>query len=186
MKKLIDEIKEIDLTRDKETLFLALDEILKLILKEIKEDHKLLIKNDFESFKIKGRYLIQNTFAGGVIFLKEPEIIEKARINVKTNINEALIDVIYDSKNRNSINMKYKPDVTKDENTEWNMQGIFSNFDIYHNEIKVVLMMVIGKYIKAICEDLNQSSWFMRYTKDFKLEILFDDIVIFKLDILVK
>ncbi len=55
------------------------------------------------------------------------------------------------------------PDKSK-ANIEWN-----TFFQIFTSikDIKVILMVVIGKITKHICESLRKDSWFMQYENPF-------------------
>jgi hypothetical protein len=150
------------------------------------QNHKQLIKEDFELFKSKGRWWVHNTFSGGIIFLREPETIEGIKIDFNTDTNSALVEVEYGSDLRNSRNVKYKPNAGKIESAKWSMFGVFPYFDKYEREIKIALMMLIGKFVKTICEDLNQNSWFMKYEKDFDLEMFLDNELVIKLNFVAK
>ena len=171
LKNLIQKIEVVELARRKEKLLQGLDKVQELISSEIHQNYKTLIKEDFEFFKQKGRFWIHNTFAGGVIFLREPETIEGIKIDIDSETENALVKVEYSSENRNKRNVKHKPDADKVESTEWNMKGIFPNFREYDNEIQILLIVLIARFVKVICEDLHQNSWFMKYEKDFDLEI---------------
>jgi hypothetical protein len=183
MGTLIDKIEIIELARRKENLLNGLDEAYEIIFSEIKQDHKSLFKDDFELFRSKGRYLVHNTFAGGIIFLREPETIEGIKIDFRTDTNNALAEVKYGSGIRNRRNVKYKPKAGKIESIKWNMLGVFPNFNEYDKEIKIALITLIGKFVKTICEDLNQNSWFMKYKNNFDLEMILDNEMLIKLPI---
>lgn len=174
MKILLSDIEKISLSISGEKLFEELDMAYKLISESLKKDHHELLKDDFEFYKSKGRYWVFNTFAGGIIFLREPEVIEEIRILLKTKSNEVIASVEYGSENRNQRNVKYKPNAGKIESTEWNMLGIFPNFSKYERLIQIALLMLIGRHVKDICEELHRESWFMRYEKGFTLNLYLD------------
>ena len=186
MKTLKDRIGEIEISGRGKKLIAGFNNAFEIIFSEIDLNFKPLLKDDFELFNDKGKFWVNNTFAGGIIFLREPEIIEGIKIDFKTDTNSALATVEYGSENRNSRNVKYKPKAGKFESTEWNMLGIFPNFCKYESEIKVALMMLIARYVKTICEDLNQNSWFMKYEKDFNLELFLDSVLEIRLHIKAK
>ena len=150
------------------------DAVFEQISSEIKTSHNAFIQRDFQVFKSKGIYLIQNAFAGGIIFLREPETIEEIKVVFNSSTNSALAKVKYGSEVRNTRNVKYKPNAGKSESVNWNMLQIFPHFHEYDNDIRVDLITLIGKIIKTICEDLNQKSWFMQYKENFDLELFLD------------
>lgn len=183
MKNLIEKIEVGKLARRKEKLLQGLDRVHEIISSEINPNHKTLIKDDFEFFKQKGRFWVHNTFSGGIIFLREPETIEGIRIDINSETEIAVAQVEYSSEIRNKRNVKYKPDAGKLESTTWNMKGIFPNFSEYENAIQIALIALIGRFVKVICEDLHQNSWFMKYEKDFELEIYLNETRVVKFPI---
>ncbi|WP_298427410.1 hypothetical protein [uncultured Kordia sp.] len=171
---MIEEIESIDFSRSSKNLTKGLNTAFDIISSKTEQNHTLLLKDDFELFKSKGKYHVLKTFAGGIIFLREPEIIVGIKINFKTNTNTALVKVEYGATNRNSRNIKYKPNTGKFESIQWNLFRVFPNFNKYNKEVKIALIALISRYVKTICEDLNQNSWFMKYEKDFYLECFLD------------
>ncbi len=186
MSPLIEKINCIKLARRQENLLKGLDKFYEIVSSEIKEEHKALFREGFEKFRKTGRYSVHNTFAGGIIFLREPEIIEKIKIDFKTVTNDALAEVEYSTEIRNKRNTKYKPNAGKTESIDWNMLGVFPHFNKYDKGIKIAILTLIGNFVKVICEDLNQNSWFMKYEKNFELEIILDNEMINKLSIKAK
>ncbi len=175
MKNLIEKIQKIKLGRKDDKFHRELDRAFRIISTEIEPAHKEFLREDFELFRSRGRYIVNNTFMGGIIFLREPETIERIKIDFKTDTNSALAEVEYGSEIRNKRNVKYKPNAGKIESVEWSMLGIFPNFFKYDKEIKIVLVVLIGNFVKVICEYFNQNSWFMMYEKNFDIEIILDN-----------
>jgi len=175
METLIRKIKKIDISKRGDKLIEGLNTACEIISADLALNHKSLLQSDFDIFKSKGKYWVHNTFAGGIIFLREPEVIEGIKIDFRTDTNCAKASVEYGSEKRNSRNIKYKPNAGKIESTEWNMLGIFPHFNEYEKSTKTALMMLIGSYVKIICEDSHQNSWFMKYEENFYLELLLDD-----------
>lgn len=139
------------------------------------DDSKKLFRYDLDYLlHQKGRFLIHNTIAGGIIFLREPETINTIEIWIHSGISEANVLVEYGSDKRNARNVKYKPNAGQIESTTWNMGAIFPNFSKHSKDIKVILMAVIGKMVKDICERHKKESWFMRYEKPFDLRLFLD------------
>ena len=138
-------------------------------------EEKRLLDHDFQIFIEKGRFWIKNTFAGGIIFLREPEIIEKIRLYFFNEQEEIIASVEYSSNQRNARNIKYKPNAGKIESANINMLRIFPNYLKYQKSIRVKLIELIAKLVKQICEYHQQKSWFLKYEKDFELEVYLDE-----------
>ncbi|MDR6239145.1 hypothetical protein [Aureibacter tunicatorum] len=132
------------------------------------------IHEDFSYFLKKGRFVVHNTIAGGVIFLKEPEIIRSLQIYYDSLSNVSIVVVEYPEP-RNATNVKYKPNVGSQEHAEWNMEAIFPNFRNYDLIIQKSLMLFWANYVKSICETYQKNSWFMRYTDRFELNVFWDN-----------
>src|SRR5262245_34920691 len=158
METLLHQIEKINFPRTGDNLIEGLDTAFKIISAELSQDQIISLKDDFDFYKSKGRWWVHNTFAGGIIFLREPEVIEEIRIEFKTEENIALASVEYESENRNSRNVKYKPLAGKIESLDWNMLGVFPNFNKYKRSVKISLMMIIGKHVKSTCEHLHFNS----------------------------
>src|SRR4051794_8910512 len=124
---LIDAINEIQIPISGKELQNAFNELYRLSSIDLTEEEKILLRYDLDFFYEKGRWVILQTFAGGIIFLREPETINKIEIQFHSNQNEALALVVYGSKKRNARNIKYKPGTGQIENLTWNMLGIFPN-----------------------------------------------------------
>ncbi|OQP43614.1 hypothetical protein A4H97_33860 [Niastella yeongjuensis] len=60
------------------------------------------------------------------------------------------------------------------ESITWNMGNIFPNFNKHTKDIKVLLMVIIGKITKQICESLKKDSWFMKFESPFNIELFLD------------
>lgn len=63
------------------------------------------------------------------------------------------------------------------------MLGVFPNFDKYDKVIKKALIVLIGKFVKTICVDLNKNSWFMKFEKSFDLELILDNESVMRLSV---
>lgn len=185
MKSVLSQIEEIDFHKSsKEKLSKDFKRASAIIFPWLIEDEKILLQNDFNFYlEHKGRFYVYNTFAGGIIFLREPEIIEQIKIEFDSKQNEVWTSVEYGSEVRNSRNVKYKPEAGKIEKFKWNMQGIFPNFDKHKKDIKIILMGIIGKIVKHICEDLRTNSWFMKFEKEFEIKLFLDGDLELKYDV---
>jgi hypothetical protein len=155
----------------------------KLMIPHLDIENQEMLKQDFDKFKEQGTWVVHNTFSGGIIFLREPEIINKIKIEFSSELNQATASVEYSSEIRNLRNIKYKPDTGKIESTKWNMLAIFPNFSKYDKPIKIILILIIGKIVKRICEYRNVNSWFMKYEKEFELELELDNELVQKLNV---
>ena len=147
---------------------------------------KQLFEEGFELFKTKGILHVRNTFAGGIIFLREPENIREISLKYDTQANNALATVTYESGRRNARNVKYKPGASQSESAEWNMTWVFPNFNQFEREVVMSLITLIGEYVKSLCEHLNETSWFTKYQKDFQLNIYLDEVQVIQLPIACK
>lgn len=174
MEKLRSDIDKIEFSSKNEELLVQLASVFQLISDGLDKKDRIILKHDFDQFKKKGRWIVYKTFAGGIIFLREPEIIENIKIKFNSNSNEAIPSVEYASENRNSRNTKYKLNAGKIESITWNMLGIFPHFNKYTKSIKIILMMIIGKIVKSICEHYKKNSWFMEFEKCFGMELFLD------------
>jgi hypothetical protein len=175
MRTLLENIENIEFHKSsKKELTQYFEKASILILPYLNETEKSLLKEDFDSYLNKGKFYVSKTFAGGIIFLREPEIINEIRIKFNSKLNEALAIVEYASGERNSRNVKYKPNAGKIEDFKWNMKGIFPNFNKYENKIKIVLIAIIGKIVKRICEYHKKESWFMEFEKEFEIKLFLD------------
>ncbi len=139
------------------------------------ENQKGLLKQDFSLFMESGRFIIKKTFTGGIIFLREPETIMGIKIEFDTTHNKAIASVEYSSEKRNARNVKYKPNAGKIESTDWKMIGVFPHFYMYEKEVQIALMMIVGQMTKQNCEIYRRDSWFMRFEKEFNIEIFLDN-----------
>ncbi|MGK0364691.1 MAG: transcription elongation factor GreA-like protein [Saprospiraceae bacterium] len=70
------------------------------------EEEEILFKKDFEFYLDRGRFVVHNTIAGGIIFLREPEIINGIKIEFNSELNAAFVAVEYASEKRNARNLK--------------------------------------------------------------------------------
>jgi hypothetical protein len=185
MKELLDKIEEIEILIESNFKY-KLDEEYDLILSNLKEREQILLKSDFDKFYKKGKFLIQNTFAGGILFLKESEEIEKIKIESQNITKNFKASVIYKSEQRNPENIKYKPEAGKIENTLWNVELIFPNFFIYQEIIQNALLLIIGKVVKKICEYGKINFAHMKIENEFSIELLMSKEIKSKLKVEIK
>ncbi|MBO9203108.1 MULTISPECIES: hypothetical protein [Niastella] len=175
MLTLIDKINQIKFPGKGYELLDVLDTLYKIVSNNLAENEKVMLRHDLDHYyHEKGRWLVHKTFAGGIIFLREPEVINKIEIRFYSDPNEAAATVEYASEKRNARNVKYKPTAGQIESITWSMGHIFPNFNKYSKDIKVILMAIIGKIIKHICESYRKDSWFMQFEKPFEIELFLD------------
>jgi hypothetical protein len=176
MLTLIDKINQIEFrVREFDKLLDALDSLYKIVSNNLAENEKVMLRHDIDHYyNEKGRWLVHKTFAGGIIFLREPEVINKIEIQFHSDSNEAAATVEYASEKRNARNVKYKPTAGQIESITWSMEHIFPNFNKHSKDIKVILMAIIGKITKHICESYRKDSWFMQFEKSFDIELFLD------------
>ncbi len=160
--------------RDKEKLAQNLQQVCELLAPVLSDEEKSLLREDLDFYLERGRWGVHNTFMGGIIFLREPEIIKNIRIEFDSRANKALPSVEYGSEKRNARNVKYKPDAGKIESTDWNLLGILPGFSRHRKEIQLVLMAIIGRIIQRLCEDEKKNGWFMKFEKPFDIELFLD------------
>lgn len=179
---MIEELKKIKFTTGHNFSYDLVEEF-ELISSKLDSDQQKSLKEDFSIFLDKGKYLVLNTFSGGILFLKVPERIEKIRIEARTNLHDIRASVVYSSEERKPENIKYKPESGKIESLEWNTGLIFPNFYRYQRIIQVALLIVIGKIIKRICEYGKDKFAYMKIENDFDIEILIDNQIESKLKV---
>ena len=171
MDNLIDEIKELEFETEQNFHF-DLDDEFELISSHLNLKEKELLKTDFDFFLKKGKFLVHNTFGGGILFLKVPERIEKIMIDSQIDENEIKACVVFESDLRKTENIKYKPEAGKIESTKWNVNAIFPNFYQYDKKIQGALLTVIGKIVKRICEYGQTNFAYMKIENEFGIELL--------------
>jgi hypothetical protein len=171
MNNLIDDIKEIEFKTGRNFSF-DLNQEFELISLYLDLKGKEFLETDFEFFLEKGKFLVINTFGGGILFLKVPERIEKIKINSRTDRNDFNVSVIFESDFRKTQNIKYKPETGRIESTEWNAKAIFPNFYQYEKKIQKALLTVIGKIVKRICEYGRTNFAHMKIENEFEIELL--------------
>lgn len=175
MLTVIHEINQIKFPGKGYELLDVLDTLYKIVSNNLAENEKVMLRHDLDYYyHEKGRWLVHKTFAGGIIFLREPEVINKIEILFHSDLNEAAAIVEYASEKRNARNVKYKPTAGQFESMTWRMEHIFPNFNKHSKDIKVILMTVIGKITKHICESYGKDSWFMQFEKSFDIELFLD------------
>jgi hypothetical protein len=171
MNNLIDKIKDIEFKTGQNFNF-DLDREFELISSNLSLSEQELLKADFEFFLDKGKFLVINTFGGGILFLKVPELIESIKIESQTDKKEFKASVIFESYMRKAENIKYKPEVGKIESTQWNTKAIFPNFHQYDRKIQKALLIVIGNIVKRICEYGRTNFAYMKIENEFEIELL--------------
>lgn len=152
-----------------------LEKDLDILLNLLPKNESEILTQDFKTFLEKGRFIVQNTFAGGILYLKEPEGIDYVKVIFNTEINQAIAIVEYSSKHRNPTNTKYKPFAGKIESIPWNPSLIFPHFIEYSKEVQETLLLALGKMVKTICEYHYINSEFMKYKSDFDFQMVLDD-----------
>ncbi|MDF4202207.1 hypothetical protein PXD56_04545 [Maribacter sp. SA7] len=173
MSKLFDEIKNLEFIIGPNFSF-KLSEEYKLISSFLEADKKELLKEDFYKFTKKGKFLILNTFSGGILFLKVPEPIKKIEIDSRTESNDFKASVIYQSDSRNTENIKYKKDASNIESIVWNALAIFPNYNHYNKTIQKALLILIGKIVKGICEYGRINFTYLKIENEFEIKLLID------------
>ena len=173
MQELLDQIKDIELKTGSNFSY-NLDKELEIISSYLKTDEQQLLKQDFDRFFEKGRFIVLNTFGGGILFLKVPERIEKIKIESDSKSKGIIASVVFESKTRRPENIKYKPKAGKTESIKWSVESIFPNFYNYHKTIQSALMLVIGKIVKQICEYGMINFYYMRIENEFNIDLLLD------------
>lgn len=175
MLTLINEINQIKFPARGYELSDVLDALYKIVSNHLPENEKVMLRLDLDHYyHEKGRWLVHKTFAGGIIFLREPEVINKIEILFHSDSNEAAVTVEYASEKRNARNVKYKPTAGQIESMTWSMEHIFPNFNKHSKDLKVILMAIIGKITKHICESYKKDSWFMQFENPFDIELFLD------------
>ena len=184
MKSVIEKISKTNFAFDDlEALSKDFAKILQLVSSILSNQEKDILRQDFDFYTDKAIYRVFHTFAGGIIFLREPETINVITIEFYSQLNKAIASVVYSSEKRNARNTKYKPDAGKIESLTWNLQGIFPNFRKHQNGIKIVLIAIIGKVTKDICENLKKHSWFMEFEQDFDVNLFLDGELVFNCEV---
>ncbi|WP_299555492.1 hypothetical protein [Seonamhaeicola sp.] len=171
MNNLTDEIKDIEFETGQNFHF-DLDREFELISSNLSLKEQELLKADFDFFLDKGKFLVINTFCGGILFLKVPELIEKIMIESRAEKKDIKASVFFESELRKAENIKYKPKAGKIESTEWNVKSIFPSFFQYEKKIQIALLTVIGKVVKRICEYGRTNFAYMKIENEFEIELL--------------
>lgn len=184
MGPLATKIDQIDFNCRTQELVDQLEEAHAIIASDCTEQEKKMLREDFNQFIEYGRYVILNTFAGGIIFLREPEVIEYIRVDFDEDKKEMNSEVKYGSAERNSRNVKYKPEVGQVESSQTRIGAVFPSFFLYRRNVQTLLLLVIAKMIKKICEHHKQESWFMKYERNFHLHLSINKTEIIRFEIL--
>jgi len=185
MKNLLFEIENMEFLTG-ENFSYNLDKEFELISSSLTEDKQIELKIDFDRFFEKGRFLILNTFCGEILFLKEPEEIEKIIIKSQKTSKHIEASVVFKSKNRAIENIKYKPNAGKTESIQWNIETIFPHFFQYHKTIQNALLLIIGKIVKKICEYGRSNFAYMKIKNKFAIELFLDEEIGAKLKVELK
>ena len=173
MNKLQEEIEKIEFKTESNFSF-DLNRELGIISSYLNPKEEEFLKQDFDHFLEKGKFVIVNTFGGGILFLKEAEIIEKILIESNSKSKKINASVLYESETRKPENIKYKPEVGKTESTTWNANDIFPNFYKFEKTIQNVLILIIGKIVKQICEYGRTNFTYMKIVNEFNIELITD------------
>jgi hypothetical protein len=171
MNNLTEEIKDIEFKTGQNFHF-DLDKEFELISSNLDLKEQELLKTDFDFFLDKGKFLVINTFGGGILFLKVPELIESIKIDSRTDKKDFKASVVFKSEIRKAENIKYKPEVGKIESTQWYTKAVFPNFHQYDKKIQKALLIVIGKIVKRICEYGRTNFAHMKIENEFGIELL--------------
>lgn len=173
MEKLLEDIKNIEFSPNS-VFDYNLNIEFNLIASHIESDKKKLLKNDFDQFLNKGKFLVFNTFVGSILFLKVSEPIENIKIESRTGTKDFQASVVYTSNLRRSENIKYKPQAGSIESVIWNNTLIFPNFTNYPKLIQKALLIVIGKIVKRICEYGRINLAYMKIENEFEIKLMID------------
>lgn len=173
MEKLIEQIGNIPFTTGPNFSY-NLEREFELISFYLTQHDSSLLKSDFDSFLDKGKFLVLNTFAGGILFLKNPEQIKKIGLEYKSDLNSIIASVTFLSEERDSENVKRKLGVGQIESATWNNEIIFSNFSNYPKNIQIALLIILGKIVKRICEYGRLNFAYMKIENSFKINLLID------------
>ena len=182
MNNLVEDIKEVEFKTGQNFSF-DLDKEFELISSNLDLKEKELLKTDFEFFSEKGKFLVINTFGGGILFLKVPERIEKIKIDSQTDKNNFKASVVFESDSRKTENIKHKLEASKIESTEWNVKAIFPNFYKYEKKIQKALLTVIGRIVKRICEYGRTNFAYMKIENEFEIELQINGQIISELKV---
>lgn len=87
MEKLVEDIVKEKFTTGANFSY-NLDRELRLISSSVDPTQLELLKSDFNRYLEKGKFVVLNTFAGGILFLKVSEPIEKIRIESRTGLKD--------------------------------------------------------------------------------------------------
>lgn len=174
MKDLLHKIANIEFKTEINFSF-NLDKEFDLISSCLSNDEQKKLKADFDRFFEKGRFLILNTFSGGILFLKEPEEIQKIIIKSQSLSNDIEASVEFKSESRIPANIKYKPNVGKIESMKWNIELIFPNYFQYQKTIQNALLLIIGKIVKRICEYGRLNFAHMKIENEFLIELFMNE-----------
>lgn len=173
MEKLPDQIKEMEFVTGRNFSY-DLDREFNLISSYLSNEEQELLRIDFERFFEQGRFLVFNSFAGGILFLKVPESVQKVKIESRSNSKDIEASVVFASESRKPENIKYKPEAGKTESVQWNIDSIFPNFFKYQKTIQKVLLLLIGKIVKRICEYGRKNFAYMELENEFNIEFSMD------------
>lgn len=173
MQKLLDDIMDIEFTTGSNLSF-CLDKEFALISNHLKSNHTKFLQADFTYFSDKGRIYVLNTFGSNLLFLKKAEQIDKITVEARTESTDISFSVIFKSEARRKENTKYKPNTGKTESIGWDIKAIFPNFYSYKEIIQVAILIVLGKFIKRICEYGRTNFAYMKIENEFEIELLLD------------
>lgn len=181
MQKLLEELENLEFSPDLDYIY-DLDREFDLIAPHLDATKQSILRADFDHFLYKGKFLVINSFAGGMLFLKVPEQIEKIRIDAQQASDSFEASVVFVSARR-SENIKYIPDAGKISSAQWPVAWIFANFYWYDNFMQQVLLVILGKIVKHICEYGRTNFAYMKIENAFEIELAIDGEVVHKLKI---
>lgn len=174
MDKLLEDLKNIEFTIGPNFSY-NLDREIELFSSKLDSNHIALLEEDFSKFFDKGKFLLMNTFHGGLLFLKVSEPIEKLTLEYRTASKDLLTSVNFSSSSRRAENVKYKPNCGTHESIRWSNHIMFPNFSHYPKTIQIGLLIVLGKIIKRLCEYGRSHFAYMKIENEFDIELLIDD-----------
>lgn len=185
LEKLLLDIRDLDFTTGPNFSY-NLNREFELISSNLTTTDQKRLQSDFDHFFEKGRFVILNTFAGGILFLKVPERIEKIIIKSNFETKELVASVVYGSKQRRVENIKHKSKAGNIESAIWKTVSIFPHFHQYLELTQKALLLVIGKLVKRICEYGHNNFAYLQIENEFEIELLIDNQLVSKLMVEIK
>jgi hypothetical protein len=153
----------------------SLENQFDIIESYLDEEDKHRLKQDVKRFNTIGRFVIQNTFCGGILYLKVPERISRIELKVKDELDYIQALVEYESDERVNENIKYKTSFGKIEVENWDVNKIFPNFFKYSKDIQCGVLFLIGLLIKSLCEYGKDNLAHMKFMNNFQLKLTLEE-----------